>query len=465
MLEGLVLSVVAAGLGLLIAWDLLLFVRQVSPPDVPRLRNVHFDVLSFGLSALVAIGTGLAATSIPAVRLRFDEPWILFKTNEPGPNRSRPHHSLTVLAVLEVAVAVVLVAWASLLVGNFVALNSADHGFDATGLVTFKTSGAESHAGALDEHWKNSGWVGEAIEGLSNITSFAEARPIGLAPAVEVDGRPLSAGVPVRSIGPGYFATLGARMVRGREFTRADATGLTPAALVNQRFVEQFGEGAEILGRSLTVNSRTALTIVGVAPSVQEGRPDAPVSPEIYLPLDGRAAPTTWYVRATGHLQAADVRRAISRLAPGVTMYDFAPAVAIQREAIAVDRMYALVASSFAAVSLLFAALGLSGLVSSAISARWSEFGVRCAFGAAAGSIHRSLARRALVVVGAGLLLGVVAAVLAARFVPWRPNAGMPTSSPIGIGLALLSLAVALAAYLPLRRVTRLDPSAVLKWQ
>ena len=200
-------------------------------------------------------------------------------------------------------------------------------------------------------------------------------------------------------------------MIHGREFTRADVTGHTVTAVVNQRFVEQFGEGAEVLGRSLTVNSRTALTIVGVAPSVQQGRPDAPIPPRSICLSTSAPRRRLGTVRATGHLQAADVRRAISRLAPGVTMYDFAPADAIEREAIAMDRVYTLAASSFAAVSLLFAALGLAGLVSSAISARWSEFGVRCAFGAAAGSIHRSLARRAVVVVGAGLLLGVVAAV------------------------------------------------------
>ena len=467
VLEGLVVSVVATALGLLLAWDLLLLVRLVSPPDVPQLRHVRFDVVSFSLSALVALATGLAATSIPAVRMRYDDPWILFKAKEPRPDRSGSHRSLTALAILEVAVAVVLIVWASLLVDNFVTLRAADRGLDANGLYSFKTSLADPSSVSPADQQQVALHLSEAMAELSGAKGHTAAGGVELLPSLVLDAGSQIRGVLARSVGSNYFATLGASMIRGREFSPDDATSPPAVALVNQSFVERFGAGGNMLGGTLTIDNYPPIVIVGVAPSIREGRPDARPVPEVFLPLDESrlSATTTWYVRTTAPLEPSDVRRAISRQSPAVTMYDFAAAVTIQREALAVDRMYALVASSFAAVSLLFAALGLAGLVSSAISARWSEFGLRCAFGAAVGSIHRSLVRRAFLVVAAGLLLGVVAAVLAARFVPWRPNAEMPASSPIGIGLALLAASVALAAYLPLRRVTRLDPSAVLKWQ
>ncbi len=467
VMEGLVLSLAAASIGLLMAWDLLLVVRQVSPADLPHLRDVRFDVNSFLVSALTAVLAGLAATLAPALRTRFDALFLVFKPAGHVRPYSVVRHSLTVLATLEVAVAVVLMVWAALSVANLAALRSGRHGFNPAGLITFKTSLPESQSVAPEEQSAINRRLAAIIGSVRNVEAFATARAVELVLTMAVDGRALDQGVPVQPVSPGYFGTLGAHLIRGREFSDEEATGDAATAIVNQSFADQFGHGADILGRLLTINDRAPLTVIGLVSDIREGRADSPPAPEVYVPFDERrpSATTTWDVRTTGRLDPTELRRAISRAGLPVALYDFAPAAAIQREAVAPDLMYALVASAFAAVSLLFASLGLFGLVSSAISARWTEFRLRCVFGAAAATILRALAGRALAVAGTGLLLGGTAAVVVARFVPWGADRELRASPSIGIGVALLAAIIALAAYLPLRRLIRLDPSAVLKWR
>jgi len=276
-------------------------------------------------------------------------------------------------------------------------------------------------------------------------------------------------------VGPGYFATLGLGVVRGREFTREDGRPGAAVALVNERFVERFvpqGDGVGTrIGLSAPGTPRDSaapwLAIVGVVPAVRQRSRPAESEPLVYLPLlSGPPATTTLAVRSTAApgAMAAALRADAQDVDANVPLYRIQTLAQAIRDADWNPRLSAQLANTLTLLCLLLTTVGLYGVTAHAVSLRRRELGIRMALGATPRRLAALVVSGARMPLGLGLLLGLAGAGAWNRAFPsGRPD--LAVTSPLVLGLVVLVLAlVTLAACtVPARRAARLDPAVVLR--
>ena len=269
-------------------------------------------------------------------------------------------------------------------------------------------------------------------------------------------------------VAPDYFRTMGASLVRGRDFTAADRSGAPPVAIVNATLARTLWPGVEPLGRLLWIGGEGAgREVVGVAPDrpTSDG-PQAFVYYPLYQAYPWPGSRHALYLRVVGRPLAllAAVRREAAALDAGVPLFDprtFARANDTQRS---LERLAGAVLGGAGLLALLLAAVGLYGLTSQWVALRTQEIGVRMALGAGTGRVLAVVVGRALRLAVAGVALGLAAAVAANRV--WSSFLfGARAADPdvLGAAAALLVAVALLASYLPARRAAGVDPAAALR--
>ncbi len=317
------------------------------------------------------------------------------------------------------------------------------------------------------------------VRALPGITRAAVAYTIPFGPSygmdVRVRGRdslPAGDGPFVNFIGPDYFATIGARLVAGRDFTVADDSAAPPVAIVSRTMAKRLWPGESALGRCLEVDTVPCVQIVGVAEDVR--RQDLLINPAyfVYLsipqvPADAMrdlylvARPTTDAAR-----MAESVRRAMQRTAPDLpyaTVHRISdmPAVASQLRQ---WRLGATLFVTFGALALVLASVGLFGVISYDVTQRRHELGVRIALGARPRHVARLVLVEVLVMSGSGVVVGLIAAMAAGRAVASFVYGISPHDPAVLAAAATTLLAVAIMAGLfPAVRAVRTDPLMALR--
>jgi putative ABC transport system permease protein len=269
-------------------------------------------------------------------------------------------------------------------------------------------------------------------------------------------------------VGPEYFATLGTPVRAGREFTAADRAGAPPVVIVNETIARRFWPDRSPLGERLVMTEQNLeFTVVGVVADHRPFRPDAAVQPEVYWPF---LQLTRWgsfvVVRAeqvTPALAAAvrDRLRAVApELEPGrVSTLDERVA-----QQLVGPRFNALLLGSFAAVALLLAVIGIAGLIAYRVSHRVREIGLRMALGATTGAVVRQLVREGGVLVAVGVGAGAVGALALTRLLGAMLAGISPTDPAVFVAIVGGMLSVGLvAAWIPARRASRIDPHTALR--
>jgi putative ABC transport system permease protein len=288
-------------------------------------------------------------------------------------------------------------------------------------------------------------------------------------------------GAPVIASGPGYFGTVGAPVLAGRDFDDADRPTATPVAIVNQRFAETHFPGRSAVGQRirLYVNREPApgewLTIVGVVANVMQNDTfRQQFAPVVYRPFAQEPSSQAWFfVRAPSLFDglASAVRAATARVDAGLEILDFATLEASLGFKLTQDRdehtalsRQAAVAPMFAGVALLLAAIGLYAVVARSIGHRTKEIGVRMALGAVPRAIRRLVLFEGMAPVAAGLIVGLAAS-FAVNRVLQSQLVGVSPYDPLTLTLApaVLILVALLACLLPLRRAVRVDPVVALR--
>jgi len=278
----------------------------------------------------------------------------------------------------------------------------------------------------------------------------------------------------VNSVSPGWFSTLGLRLVAGRDFAPGDRRGGLPVAIVNRAFERRFLGGAGGVGRSFVTrepepdNPTPHYDIVGVVEDAVYRSLRAPMEPTIYLPMAQTDPPGSRVISA----------RLATRLSPEIVR---AISAAMEREeptavlsfhtledqvnaSLTQDRVMATLSVFFGALGLLLAAVGLYGLTAYGVASRRGEIGIRMALGASAAGVVRLVLRRVAILVAIGMVIGSVLAAWAATFAGALLY-GLQPRDPVTFGVAALLLAAVagLAAWLPARRAARIDPIAALR--
>jgi predicted permease len=468
--EGLILAVGGGALGILIGLWGLRFLTGIAPASVPRLAEIALDFRIAGVGFAAALLTGLAVGLAPAIRLSR-------LAAGPGPN----HHSTSrvtrrsngrrALVMMQVAMAVVLTAGASLLAQSLHRLVAIDNGFAADKLIAVDLYLRGVFDGDSQRLFEGLASAAKSVPGVSSVavSGGVPTRVIGLRATVQVAGDARTTRqMTWRPVSAGYFETAGIPVVAGRAITGSDTARAPRIAVVNRAFLRSLPiEGGAVGARITTSFGKEPLTIVGVSgDTTPAGEADRPA---VYVPIDqSPMGGGNLLIRTAGDPRAVipELTARLRRVAPELAM-DRVHRVAERLEAgRAVIRFTTLLAATFAGLALLLSAIGVYGLVAAEVSARWRELAVRLAVGASHGGAVWAVIRPCAAILGGGAGIGVLGALTAGPALQSLMHGVRPADTyTMMFAPAILGVVGLISALLAAARVLRADPAATLREQ
>jgi putative ABC transport system permease protein len=496
--ENVIVSLLAAVLGLPLALAVTGALRALGPATLPRADAVVVDpvALAFGLG--LALAAGVVSGLLPALQAAHADPQATLR--EGGPRSTggggRPARAL---AAAQVGLALVLVVGAFLLLRSLDRLRSVDRGFPIDGVLTARVEPPMSvHPEEADEQAFLSAFVRdraraarfydqlvEGVESLPGVRAAAINRmPLSgswWTTAIAVEGRPASSGhepppVLARIVTRGYFETLEIALRRGRGFGRQDAESSPLVAVVSESLARAYWPGRDPLGQRIALDSdpppdAPRYTVVGIVADVRQSALAEEPPPVVYTLVSQSFFGFfgNWgmdlVIRAANQAPVLPaLREKLHALDPTLPLAAVRPMTEVVREDTARTRTASLLLGVFAAAALALAAVGLFGVWSAAVSQRRREFGVRMALGARPVQVLGMVLGEALLTTAVGGAVGALAAAALARLArsllfgvsPLDPVTFVATA-------AVLGLTVLLACALPALRAARVDPTGSLR--
>jgi putative ABC transport system permease protein len=380
------------------------------------------------------------------------------------------------LIVGQVALSVILLFAAGVLLRSFWNLTHVELGFQPRGVLTFWLTPATPRGQTSDPFFRA---VTAAIRGLPGVKEVATSFDIPTA------GRWFSNGVlregkgdhpdhapiaSVQMVSPRYFASLGIPIRAGRDLDDRDRDGALPVVVVNEAFAAKMFPGESVLGRRFTMQEKS-YTIVGVVGDARHGRPlwDPP-EPGMYFSVQ-QLDPGWRYVvvRTDGDRAHAEslipaIRAEVRRIDPSLPLAELATLHDRLDDAAAPQRFRGALGGTLGALALVLSIVGVYGVVAYAVSRRTREIGIRLALGEARRAVQLRVVSQALGPAVVGVGAGVVAAIYAARWLERFVLGVGPRDVPTLAAVSVLFLAVTgLAAFVPARRASRIDPTVALR--
>jgi predicted permease len=270
-------------------------------------------------------------------------------------------------------------------------------------------------------------------------------------------------------VGPGYFGKMGIPLIAGREFNESDGLS-NKVTIVNQTFVKAFLEGRNPIGLHIAQDDKFDTEIIGVVKDSHYAAVKQDIPKLYYIPWrqDKRVNGLNFYVRTAvpTDQMVQQIRRVMRGIDADLPLENMRTLDAQVRRSIRNDEIVLQLAAAFAILATLLAMLGLYGVMAHSVARRTREIGIRIALGAQAGRIRGMVLREMLWILGVGLGTGVPAAFLLARYTESQLF-GVKANDPIVIVGAAMALAAtaALAAYLPARRASRVNPISALRYE
>ncbi|HZR08894.1 MAG TPA: ABC transporter permease [Myxococcales bacterium] len=474
--EGLLLSAVGAVLGVMLAAWGLDALLAVAPRQIRQLADVRLDREVLGFSAALTIATTLVFALVPALRASRVDLADSLKDGGRGTGGVSGARLRTALVIAQVAVCLLLLVGAGLLLRSFARVLTVSPGFDAEGAIAANLAPAGPAYADPDVRER---YFERALRAAAEVPGVSAAGGISLIPTrgkygqtYDIEGYQRAAGEPLptdefRSVFPGYFPAMRQRILAGRDLSPADDAKAPPVVLVNEAWVRRYLPGHEVIGRRLKIDTdrhRDAWwTIVGVVSDAREYGLDEPVPPVFYYSAP-QEPPDFMTVVVRGRITPAALRDALSKVDPAQPVDRVLPLDEVLATSLAARRFPLQLLAMFAALALLLSAVGIYGVTAYGVAQRTREIGVRMAIGASGPAVVRMVLGSALRMVGAGLAIGIVAALAASRLIAAQLY-GISAQDPLtyltlGIGLALVALA---ASAIPALRATRIDPMSALR--
>jgi predicted permease len=484
--EAVVLSLVGASLGVVLAQLAIAFTLPLVPPSVlPRVDGIVLDarVMAFclGLSLVSTLLVGL----VPALRLggaAFAESDALHASETRATGDRQGDRLRMLLVAAQIAMTLVLLIGAGLLIHSFVRLTAVSPGFESSGgdgvVQTVRVTLPED---LYDEPGRIHAFahrVGDRIRSLPGVKSASLINSVPFAMMFiqgdfEIEGQPkptLDVGIP--KVDADYFKTMGIPLLAGREFTASDTATAPKVAIVSERVAREYFPGGprEALGRRVRIWGNSEwLSVVGVVADIRQRELSQNLQPMIYAPFQqergGFVRFVSFVARTTTPASVAEGMRAeIRRAAPDLPIASTTTMDEAVAASVAAPRFRTVLLVLLAISATLIATCGIYGLMAYTVSQRRREIGVRMALGAQRRDVLRLVLTRALGIVVAGLIVGLAGAAAVTRVLQ-RFLFGVTPTDPIAFTVVtLLLLAVGLmAAWLPARRATRIDPCTALR--
>jgi predicted permease len=449
---------------------------------LPRLDAVTFDtrVALFALAALFV--SGLLVGFAPALRLaRTDVRSLMNESTRSATSGGGTSRWLSAMTVIEIALAIILVAGAGWLVRGFANLRSTDLGFAPEHRLIFDVSYLGPKYPNPDAVRTAGETLSARIRALPGVTGVGTTSNFPLLNTTEgsliaqIHGEPLDTehpiGVRQRIVSQGYFAAAGTRLIEGRDFGPDDRTNTRPVAIVNREFSRRYLNGRDPMGLQFSAgypapDPKQEVTVIGVVDDVhQKTVSDAP-EPAFYTPMSQLPLRRQTMVVATA---AEDVTPLQSAIRSEVRQFDPQIAVEFQQVKDVVagtlrrQQLGMTLMLIFGGVAILLAAVGIYGVVAYAVSQRRGEMATRLALGATPGSVFGLVMRQGALLALIGTIIGLGISYLSGRIVASQIYA-VRASDPMMLSAAIVVVAAiaAFATMIPAWRASRLKPSGVL---
>jgi predicted permease len=465
--ESLLLSAIGGAIGVLVGY----WSRQLLP--FGQTTPIDWRVFAFaaGVSAIAGILFGLA----PALRATRVDLALVMKETSRSVTGGRNLLG-KILLVTQVALSLVLVIGAGLFLRTLNNLRSVDVGFNAQNLLMFSINPALNRYDADRSAvlYRELQTALAAVPGVRNVAITRVALLSGSRSTSSYHvqgGKPGPTNVHMMSVTPEFFETMQIPVVLGRGFTDRDDRAAPKVAIVNETAARALFPDGATLGRRIggSVENNGEFEVVGVIRDTRYSSLREPAPPTLYQAMwqQPARAVTVMLRTATDPSSLVEtVRAAVRKVDTNLPITNVATQMEQLDRRVAQDRLYANAFSLFGALALVLASIGLFGVMSYMVARRTNEIGVRMALGANRLDVARMVLRETLVLVGAGVAVGLGAALLAGRYVaeklyavPPRDVATMSTAVAVIVGVGLL------AGFLPARRASRVDPMVALRME
>jgi predicted permease len=487
--ESLLIAVGGAAAGLAIAKPAIAALTALAPDLLPAYNAPAIDLRVIATTTVVALATLLLFGLLPAWRASQSDPLHALQGASRSQTGSRAQvRARAALVSAEIALALTLLAGASLLIDSLRQLGKVDSGIGSPQVLTasFSISLPAQQPGDVLEDWaaRTIGQLAprlDAIEQhlrtLPGVESVALANRLpasgdwGWNSVFSIPGRTIEnkATAEWRFVSTDYFRTFGIPVEAGRAFTATDgANSVYPTeVLVNQAFADRYLAGSDPLSQSITIFGDEPKRIVGVVANVRQAGLDRPPNTEVYFPVGKSAVGDlvlALKVQGDALAYAEPLRRAMREIAPDVPLYSIRTMDEVTGATTRMREFNMILMSAFALVATLLAAIGLYGVIAFAVGQRRREIGVRQALGADAAAVHRLMLGASLRMILPGLAAGLLGAFALGRLIASQLY-GVGAADPLVLGgvAALLALVALAACAIPTLRAARIAPMEALR--
>ena len=477
--ESAVLCVAGAVVGGGIARVSIGLMKALAPGSVPRLESVSLDGTVLLFTAAITVTAAALFGLVPALLIARNDPAESLggesrTTDGRGAQRSR-----NALIICEIAASLTLLIGAGLMVRSFAALTAVQPGYATEGALTLRVSlpaesfpDAATWAAMADELFEKVAAL-PAVQGVTFVsqlplTGGSAMQPIAYDEQTATNWE--SASADRRLVRPGFFDVMGARLVAGRSFTRADAEAGN-VIVIDEFLAELAFPGTDAVGRTLQTRDNATpeperyAQVIGVVSHMRVHDLSRPLKNQIYWPRAGlRRFNLVVRTSADPAALVAPVRAELARLTPGAPVEDIQTLRELFDRALGASRLSLALMSVFGLVALLLASIGIYGVLSYAVAQRTREIGIRIALGQAPAAVRRQVLLEGGRLVGIASLIGVAGGLALSRLAAGLLYGVGPLDALTHVLATGMLVAAAAAAYwVPARQATRIDPLEALR--
>jgi putative ABC transport system permease protein len=455
----------------------------LGPDSLPRLQTIGLDLPTLGFTFGVSVITGLLFGLAPVLQTRRLNWHESLKDSTPGSSAGRGRvNARRLLVISEVALALMLLVGGGLMVRSFARLRAVDPGFSPDNLLTMTISlvGSEQSTGK-----KRIAFFNELLSRVDSLPGVQSASAINHLPLggdvwtvpYFVEGRPKPApgekqGAVYRIVRPDYFRTMGATLLKGRDFTANDNDTSPPVVIINEPFAKRNWPNEDPLGKRIRVGGgdEELREIVGVVKALKQDQWTAEPNLETYLPHSQAAGPggLTLVVRSTGDPLAlvGSIENQVWSIDKNLPVAEIRTMQEVISGSIEQHRFNLFLLGLFATVALTLALVGIYGVMSESVNARTHEIGIRMALGARAVDVLRMVVQQGMALAIIGIAIGLFGALWLTQFMTTLLFEVSPTDSVTFLLIPLVvALVVLCACLIPARRATKVDPLVALRYE